>query len=124
MTDFLIRNDGSGFDLVIEDGDVVFTADESRLTEVSQRVIYRLSTWRGETAYDTAAGVPYLDMVFGQQPTPGVAAILTQIILETEGVDGLVEAPSFLLSDARVLSFTAVIEVGEDSTLIEFEVAA
>jgi hypothetical protein len=123
MTDFLIRDDGDGWDIVIEDGDFVFTADEGRLSEVGQRVIYRLMTWQGESAYDTTAGVPYLDAVFGAQVAPGVAQLLTQIILETEGVDALVDTPTFTLTD-RGLAVSMILVEGDDIEEINFEVLA
>lgn len=124
MTDLLIENTGDGWDLVIRDGDVVLTHQESRGREVAQRVVYRLMTWLGESPYDRRVGVPYLETVFGFEPVPAVVAILTQIVLETEGVDELLEEPTFLLEADRELRITLTIRVGAEDVPVALEIAA
>jgi len=118
VTDFAIANTGGGFDLDIVDGDLVLTAGISRAAEVAQRVTYRLMTWLGESPYQTTAGIPYEDVVFGFEPVPGTASLLVQVILDTEGVDGLAEDPVFVLGDDRQLSIAVAITVGEDTVPI------
>ncbi len=123
MTDLLLANPGTGWDLVIRSGDLVLTRAESRAAEVAQRVVYRLSTWLGESPYDRLAGVPYIETVFGFEPVPGVVAFLTQIVLDTEGVDELLDDPVFLL-DGRTLSITFTIRVSGQDVPIALQVAA
>lgn len=110
-----------GWDLVLKDGDFVFV-DEGP-AEVGQRVVYRLMTWLGESPYDTGAGLPYLDGIFGFEPIPGIAGLLTQTILDTEGVDEIVDNPVFSL-DGRELDFSIVIKVGTETATIETTVTA
>jgi len=105
--DFKIANAGTGWDLVIEDGDLVMLEEDSE-EDIAQRVTYALMVWLGESVYDREAGVPYLDAVFGDHPLPGVTALLSQRILETEGVVDFDEPPTFDLED-RVLSIRFVI---------------
>lgn len=124
MTDLLLENTGTGYDLVIRDGDVVLTHNEGRPTEVSQRVIYRLSMWYGETPYDPAAGVPYPDLIFGENGTvPGAISLITQIALDTEGVDALADDPRFVLDSVlRKLDVSLPILIGEDTTTVSLEI--
>lgn len=116
MSDFLIeRTDDNGWDLVIRNGDFVWSSDEGDTddddrTEVLQRVQFELQTWLGESAYDRARGIPYLDGVFGEAPVPGIVALITSKILAVPGVAELVEDPVFELdTDSRVLTIRAEI---------------
>jgi hypothetical protein len=113
VSDFLIeQGDDRGWDMVIRDGDVVWTSDEGTddRTEVMQRVQFELQTWLGESPYDRARGMPYLEGVFGDAPVPGIIALVTSKILGVPGVAELVEDPTFVLdTDTRVLTITAVI---------------
>jgi hypothetical protein len=121
MSDLAIANDGTGFDLVLVDGDLVFGFDDEA-AEVAQRVIYRLMTWLGESPYDRLAGVPYLDGVFNDfEPVPGIVALLIQVVLDTEGVDEITDDPLFELED-RVLTITATIRVGAELVPISLPV--
>jgi hypothetical protein len=122
MTDLLIENTGAGWDLALSDGDLALTHKVSRSVEVAQRVVYRLLTWLGESVYDRRAGVPYFETVFGDEPIPEVVALFIQIVIETEGVDGLVGSPSFVL-DNRELAIQFEIQVGPDVETISLQVA-
>ena len=120
MSDLKISNDGTGFDLVIEDGDVVLhvaDTDDDRANEVLQRVVYRLMTWTGESVYDRGAGLPYLDGIFGDEPIGDVAALLTQTVIDTDGVDELVGIPSYEFdSESGTLSIAISVRVGATVT--------
>lgn len=106
MDDFRIANDGNGWDIVVENGDLVgITGTEA----VTQRVVYRLMTWLGESPYERAAGVPYIGGVFGTEPVYGIGAILLQVILDTEGVAGFDEPEPSLLLDERTLNVDVTI---------------
>lgn len=104
------------WDLALVDGDLVLTS--SRAEETAQRVVYRLMTWLAESPYDRGAGLPYLDGIFGFEALPGVAGLLTQTILDTEGVAEIVGTPSYLLDD-RTLSYSITIRVddGTETTI-------
>ena len=122
MTDLKIEQAQNGWDLVLENGDLVLETDDTRL--VAQRVIYRLMTWLRESPYDRSAGVPYVDGVFGLQPVEAVVFILTQEMLDTDGVEEVVGEPTYLLDSGRQLSITATLRVAGDETVpIALEVA-
>lgn len=110
MTDLLIERNGSQWGLVLRDGDLVLTEDEGALTEVTQRVVYRLMTWSGESVYDRTAGLPYADGIFGSSEAEGIAGLFFVHVLETEGVDEITSW-DFNLVD-RELSLSFAIRVG------------
>lgn len=77
----------SGGDMVIENGDVsIVTGQEA----IGQHIEMRLRTWLGETVYDQAAGVPYLQVIFRKStPIESIEAIIKQQVLDTPGVTGV-----------------------------------
>jgi hypothetical protein len=112
------------WDLTLVDGDAVLVSDVSLAAEVAQRVVYRLMTWRGESRYDRGAGLPYLDGIFGFEPLPGIAGLLSQTILSVEGVVEIVGAPQYIL-DNGTLSYSVVIRVSDGTeTTVESTVIA
>lgn len=120
--DFAIHNPGTGWDLQITNGDLVMLAEDSA-ADVAQRVVYRLSTWRGESPFDATTGIPYLDGVFGFEPVAGVVALLRNVIETTEGVDEVIGDPDFELSDQRELSISCRIRVGKTEIPIQLKVS-
>jgi hypothetical protein len=79
--------------------------------------VYTLMTWLGESPYERTAGQPYLDGIFSEgNPLPGVVALIVQSVLETPGVDEIVDNPTFdLTPENRLLSISIVVRVaGED----------
>lgn len=128
MSDLYIAQAGGVWDLVIEDGDAVLVheLDENPLAaEVAQRVVYEISTWLGESPYDRTAGIPYLDGVFGFEPVPGVAAMITQTALETEGVTEIEGTPRYLLDTTTgVLSLDLQLVVGDTTVPLALSVGA
>lgn len=129
MSDLYIADGADGWDLVLDDGDVVLVHEleaSAWQAEVAQRVVYRVMTWLGESPYDTAAGLPYLSGIFGFEPVPGVAALISQTVLDTDGVLELDSDPSYLLdTTTRELAMSFVIKVGTGEDVpISLEVAA
>lgn len=117
MSDLLIRDTSGQWGLVLVDGDAVLTSNRThvtRLEEVGQRITFRLMTWLRESVYDRSAGIPYPDGIFGHEPVEGVVALLTQEILETEGVDGVSGQPTYDLTDG-LLTITAIVQVGDET---------
>ncbi len=118
MSDLQIARDVNGeWDLVLVDGDAVLVHTVSVAAEVAQRVVYRVSTWYGESPYDRGVGLPYLDGIFGFEPVPGVAALISQTILDTEGVLEIVDNPDYILASDRELSLAFAIRV--DGTTVD-----
>ncbi len=124
MSDLQIDATTGVWDLTLVDGDAVLVSDVSLAAEVAQRVVYRLMTWRGESRYDRGAGLPYLDGIFGFEPLPGIAGLLSQTILSVEGVVEIVGAPQYIL-DNGTLSYSVVIRVSDGTeTTVESTVIA
>ena len=112
MSDLQIDATTGVWDLALDDGDAVLVDDVSRAAEVAQRVVYALMTWRGESVYDRGVGLPYLDGIFGFEPLPGIAGLLSQTILDVEGVTEIVGQPDYILDDGT-LSYSVVIRVDD-----------
>lgn len=114
MSDFQIETIGNGdHDLVITDNDFVLVGEteDTWQTEVVQRVRFALGTWYAESAFDRSVGFPYLEGVFGRQPLEGIQAIVTQEILDVDGVDGIEDGPTLDLDrTARVLTISVTIK--------------
>ncbi len=117
MSDLQIDATTGVWDLTLVDGDVVLVHEVSRAAEVAQRVVYRLMTWLAESPYDRAAGLPYLDGIFGFEPLPGIAGLLSQTILDTPGVVAIVDDPLYEL-DGGTLTYAVTIRV-DDGTETE-----
>jgi hypothetical protein len=112
VSDLQIDATTGPWDLTLVDGDVVLVHEVSRAAEVAQRVVYALMTWRGESVYDRGVGLPYLDGIFGFEPLPGIAALLSQTILDVEGVTEIIGQPDYIL-DNGTLSYSVVIRVDD-----------
>lgn len=119
MTDIAITNDGDGWDLELVDGDLRLLADRDEV--VAQRLVFRLSTWRGESTYDRAAGIPYIGGVFGVQPISGILGLFDRETLATEGVDEIIDR-SYLLDD-RALSVTLRVRASDSDVSVALEIA-
>lgn len=118
MSDLKLSYTGGYHDLDLVDGDLVWTADVSRVEEVAQRIRYRLLTWRGESLYDRAAGVPYLDVVFGDSADAGARDYLLSVIAGTEGVDGIKDEAFDLDQATGLLTIQATVTIaGQDVTI-------
>jgi hypothetical protein len=99
MADLLFQ-DG---DMAIIDGELSFVTGPAA---IAQHIQMRLQTWLGETPYDTAAGVPYLQVIFVKStPLDSVQFILEQQVLATPGVLG-VDLELSLDSQTRLLTVT------------------
>lgn len=124
MSDLQIDATTGVWDLALDDGDAVLVHEVSRAAEVAQRVVYALMTWRGESRYDRGVGLPYLDGIFGFEPLPGIAGLLSQTILDVEGVTEIIGNPDYIL-DGGTLSYSVVIRVDDGTeTQITAEVGA
>lgn len=103
---------GGAHDVDMQYGDLRLETDDVNI--VVQRVKYRILTWLRESPYDRSAGVPYIDGVFGLEPVEAVVSLISQIILDTEGVDEFIEPVEFDLGADRELSMTCVLRVSGD----------
>jgi len=98
-------------DLDITDGSLSFvTGIEAK----RQHIAMRLRTWLGETPYDRAAGVPYLQAIFARGTTiTAIEFILTQIVADTPGVVEVLELNAALNTTTRELAIAGRARVAE-----------
>ncbi|HPQ71531.1 MAG TPA: hypothetical protein PKW95_20565 [bacterium] len=110
---------------ITKDGDLEFSDDKlSTITAgevIRQRLLVRLSTFRGTWFADPNFGVPYYQKVLGHQFNPVIMnAIFVKAITDTPGVVQLKE-PIHYEWDRRLrvltLSFTVIADTGEEISL-------
>ena len=90
------------YDLEIVNGDLSFVRGAEAIT---QDIQMRLRTWLGETPYDQAAGVPYIQVIFQRGvELDAVRFILENRILDTPGVEQVTSLDLELDARTRVLS--------------------
>jgi len=92
------------YDLDITDGELTFVRGAEAIT---QDIQMRLRTWLGETPYDQAAGVPYLQVIFQRGvELDAIQFILENRILDTPGVEQVTNLDLDLDARTRVLTVT------------------
>ncbi len=117
MSDFKIVPTSDGrYDLAIENHDFVIIGDTEATWQeyVAQNITFIVNTHFGESSFDTSAGFPWLEAVFGVQPIEGVVTLLHDALLEAEGVSGLNEAPVIEFDPATQRLTITVQAAGED----------
>lgn len=94
-------------DLDIENGDFRLTPTEQ--LSIRQKLIIKLSTFKGEWFLDDQLGIPYYEAVLGKGRSQAtIDAIFKRAILETEGVKGIVSFQSNITKQREyVMRFTA-----------------
>lgn len=105
MTDIRIYDTGDLWDVTLVNGDLelVPESDTDDAEAVTQRVTFELMIWLGESVYETRAGMPYENGIFGFGPVPGVGAYIYSRVLAVEGVATFDEDPTFELDSERAL---------------------
>lgn len=87
-----------------EDGDVMFTNGGINVTEtvadsVTQRLVIKFNTYRGEWWLNTQAGLPYYQEILGKpRQKATVDAIFQQAVVEEENIAELLDFASILYS--------------------------
>lgn len=76
---------------------------------VAQAVMTRLKLFQGEWFIDTSTGVPYMTKILGFGNIPTYDLIIKNTILETLGVNGIMDYFSYIDSN-RNLSIEATID--------------
>ena len=101
----------TNFDMDLTNGELSFVTG---LDAIAQDVTMRLRTWLTETPYDRSAGVPYLQVIFGDKNPniQGVQQILQQTVNNTPGVISS-ELNSVLNNATRGLTVTGTIQAVE-----------
>jgi hypothetical protein len=91
-------------DLDLNGGELALVRDADA---IGQHVRIRLQTWLGETPYNVAAGVPYVQVIFDPNTTDLARRfILQQQILATPGVTGVEFDSVSVNTQSRVLAIS------------------
>ena len=116
MTDILLDTDTH--DIVLEGYDLQLV-DEIDL--IRQRIKQRLLTIEGEWFLDTTIGLPWFEEIIGKgAERQQIGALLARQIVETEGVESLIEFD--LDIDRRTRSMTLAFRVTAAGTEIAEEI--
>ena len=104
-------------DLVIENHDLQLIDGDD---EIRQRLKTRLLLFRGEWFLDTTVGVPYYQDILVKNPNLGnVDAIFKAEILDTVGVNQLIEYQSEYDNSLRKLNVTFTVSTENGTTITE-----
>lgn len=126
MTDLRVIAEGDGYDLDIQDNDLVLIGgdDDTWLEAVAQRVRYALHTWQGESVFDRDAGLPYIDGIFGRQPVEGIGFLFYSAITDVDDVTGVEDLNLELDRETRKLTVSARVRVDARVVDLTFDVSA
>lgn len=111
MSDIQIEPIGGGdHDLAIVGGDwqLVGHTEATWPDYVIQNLRYHLGMWLGESPFDRGAGFPWREGVFGAQMLDGIGALVYAYATETEGVEGLDDAPDLVFDRATGRLFISI----------------
>lgn len=76
---------------------------------VAQAVMTRLKLWQGEWFLDDTEGAPYLQGILGKYTLDTVKQLISQVILETQGVTSIESFDAVYNGENRSLTVNAVI---------------
>ncbi len=97
------------------DGDMTFGGGQNDFHRnvpdgVAQAVMTRLRLWRGEWFADNTAGTPWLTHVLGERTSEIRDAVIRSRIIDTPGVNRLVDYTSAVDVDTRHMTVNAEID--------------
>ncbi|HDP7078197.1 TPA: hypothetical protein ACG36V_001508 [Escherichia coli] len=97
------------------DGDYTFgSGDDTWLINspdaVAQAVKTRFELWYGQWFLDTTAGTPWIQSVLGKQKPDVYNLAIRQRILETQGVNSIIDFNTNVNTSTRRVTFTATID--------------
>lgn len=90
---------------------------ENKPAGVGQTISNRLRLWTGEWFLDTGAGTPWLQEILGEATT--AEAVLRTRILETEGVNEILEYASVFDPNTRRLTISATVDTIYGTTIVQ-----
>lgn len=109
------------------DGDYTFgSGDDTWLINspdaVAQAVKTRFELWYGQWFLDTTAGTPWIQSVLGKQKPDVYNLAIRQRILETQGVNSIIDFNTNVNTATRRVTFTATIDTIYGTTTVTSEV--
>ncbi|MPU29134.1 hypothetical protein FVB13_07860 [Escherichia coli] len=108
------------------DGDYTFgSGDDTWLINspdaVAQAVKTRFELWYGQWFLDTTAGTPWIQSVLGKQKPDVYNLAIRQRILETQGVNSIIDFNTSVNTSTRRVTFTATIDTIYGTTTVTSE---
>ena len=108
------------------DGDYTFgSGDDTWLINssdaVAQAVKTRFELWYGQWFLDTTAGTPWIQSVLGKQKPDVYNLAIRQRILETQGVNSIIDFNTNVNTSTRRVTFTATIDTIYGTTTVTSE---
>ncbi|EOX9201031.1 hypothetical protein ACPX3P_000751 [Yersinia enterocolitica] len=101
------REDENG-DYTFGQGDNTFLINSPEA--VAQAVKTRFELWRGQWFLDLTEGTPYIQSVLGKQRSDVYILAIRERILDTQGVNSILEFEANYNGDNRRVTFTATID--------------
>ncbi|EPB9884012.1 hypothetical protein ACR6U3_000879 [Yersinia enterocolitica] len=101
------REDENG-DYTFGQGDNTFLIDSPEA--VAQAVKTRFELWRGQWFLDLTEGTPYIQSVLGKQRSDVYILAIRERILDTKGVNAILEFEPSYTGDNRRVTFTVTID--------------
>lgn len=109
--------------LLDSDGDMRFGYGAANFAEgdtaIKQKVSTRLLLYQGEWFLDTSAGTPWYQQVLGKpRSLPLIEAVIKQRILDTDGVESLLEFQTNLDKNSRILNISGNV-ITENGSILD-----
>ncbi|CNL24395.1 Uncharacterised protein [Yersinia frederiksenii] len=112
------REDENG-DYTFGQGNNTFLIDSPEA--VAQAVKTRFELWRGQWFLDLTEGTPYIQSVLGKQRSDVYILAIRERILDTQGVNSIVDFKTNYTGDTRRVTFTATIDTIYGTTTVTSE---
>lgn len=114
--------------LSVQTNDLVFDGEEFLLTKttdetLAQRLRIKLKTFLGEWAFNIEAGVPWFQEILGKKGSKSKAdSIIRQQVLDTPGVDEILDFQSVLNTSSREYAITSLVIKDADGGSVEVNI--
>ncbi|HDL8134554.1 TPA: hypothetical protein U5D55_000252 [Yersinia enterocolitica] len=112
------REDENG-DYTFGQGDNTFLINSPEA--VAQAVKTRFELWRGQWFLDLTEGTPYIQSVLGKQRSDVYILAIRERILDTQGVNAILEFEAIYTGENRRVTFTATIDTIYGTTTVTSE---
>ncbi len=127
MTDIRISASNADSDNLYNDIEIIngiVSLTSNTVEEVRQKVLIRLSTFRGEWFLDSTVGLPYFQQMLARGATQNlIDGIIRTTISETDGVESLISFTSEIDRKTREYSTQFVVSVLEDGDLTNITIS-
>ncbi|RXA96960.1 hypothetical protein [Yersinia sp. 2105 StPb PI] len=113
------RREDEGGDYTFGQGDNTFLIDSPEA--VAQAVKTRFELWRGQWFLDLTEGTPYIQSVLGKQRSDVYILAIRERILDTQGVNSILDFEASYTGENRRVIFAATIDTIYGTTTVTSE---